>query len=134
MSDLKSYNILNKIRESIAPGLNDDIILRELDKHEKIIRDAISEDFQHLFDKKLNFINSVIYYDDGNYRQSATAIVIKTNILNEEDFQITFEFLIDYNKILVGMKGESVSGHLQTVFNKIERAYNSENKAELKEI
>ncbi|OJX51058.1 MAG: hypothetical protein BGO88_07655 [Flavobacterium sp. 38-13] len=134
MSFVKSYDILNKIRKSIDTSLDDSIILAELEKQEKTIRDVISEDFQQLFNIKLNFINSVIYYDDGSYRQGATAIFLKANILNEQDFLITFEFLIDFNKILVGVKGESVNSHLQTVCNKIEKAYNSENKAELKEI
>lgn len=134
MSYLKSYDTLNKIRESIDLSLNNSIILAELSKQEEIIRVVISEDFQHLFNLTLNFINSVIYYDDENYRQGATAVVLKANFVEDQDFLITFEFLIDYNRILVGTKGETISSHLQIVSDKIKRAYNSENKAELKEI
>lgn len=135
MIKLKSYDIIHKISESLYLDIqNDDEVLSRLKEKEEILKNVISEDFQILFNKKLIFISSVFYYDDMDYRQSATGVFLKATILNEKDFLITFECLIDYNKILVAVKDEYTNNDLQAILGRIRKAYNSEGKAELKEI
>lgn len=94
------------------------------------ISNALSEDFELLFGNKINFYNSIVYYDDPNYRQGATAIILSSTILNDEDSQITFECLIDFNKVLIKINKESES---RETVKRIKKAYNTEGLAEFNE-
>lgn len=72
----------------------------------------------------------LVYYDDPNYRQGATAIILSSTILNDEDSKITFECLIDFNKILMKINKEYESGGIA---KRIKKAYNIEGLAEFNE-
>lgn len=94
------------------------------------ISNALSKDFELLFGNKINFYNSIVYYDDPNFRQGATAIILYATILNDKDPKITFECLIDFNKILVKTNKESESGEIA---KRIKKACNIEGLAEFNE-
>ena len=131
MNNLKSYQLIQKISNLLYVDTNNDAeILSKLKESELQISNALSEDFELLFGNKINFYNSIVYYDDPNYRQGATAISFSSTILNDEDSKITFECLIDFNKILVKINEESESGEIA---KRIKNAYNIEGLAEFNE-
>lgn|GEM_PF-7019000 len=131
MSNLKSYQLIQKISNLLYVDTNNDAeILSKLKESELQISNALSEDFELLFGNKINFYNSIVYYDDPNYRQGATAIILSSTILNDEDSQITFECLIDFNKVLIKINKESES---RETVKRIKKAYNTEGLAEFNE-
>lgn len=130
-SNLKSYQLLQKISNLLYVETNNDAeILSKLKESELQISNALSEDFELLFGNKINFYNSIVYYDDPNYRQGATVIILSSTILHDEDSQITFECLIDINRVLVKINKESESGEIA---KRIKKAYNIEGLAEFNE-
>lgn len=132
MGNLKSYELIQKISSSLYENAKDGaIVLSRLRESQKLIEIAISDDFEFLFRRKINFHKSTIYYDDETYRQSATSIVLSGSALDGDDFQVTFECLIDFNKILVKIKNESKSND---IIKRITKAYNIEGVAEFKEL
>lgn len=132
MSNLKSYELIQKISSSLYENAKDDaIVLSRLRESQKLIEIAISDDFDFLLGRKIKIQKSTIYYDDETYRQSTTAIVFTATISDDNDSHITFECLIDFNKILVKVKNESESKDL---IKRITKAYNNEGLAEFKEI
>jgi len=131
LSNLKSYQLIQKISNLLYVDTNNDAeILSKLKESELQISNALSEDFELLFGNKINFYNSIVYYDDPNYRQGATAIILSSTILNDEDSQITFECLIDFNKVLIKINKESES---RETVKRIKKAYNTEGLAEFNE-
>lgn len=131
MSTLKSYQLIQKISDLLYVDTNNEAeILSKLKESELQISNALSEDFELLFGNKINFYNSIVYYDDPNFRQGATAIILYATILNDKDSKITFECLIDFNKILVKINKESESGEIA---KRIKKAYNIEGLAEFNE-
>ena len=131
MSNLKSYQVIQKISNLLYVNTSNDAeILSKLKESELQISNALSEDFELLFRNKINFYNSIVYYDDPNFRQGATAIILYATILNDKDPKITFECLIDFNKILVKVNEESKS---EEIAKRIKKAYNIEGLAEFNE-
>jgi len=131
LSTLKSYQLIQKISDLLYVDTNNEAeILSKLKESELQISNALSEDFELLFGNKINFYNSIVYYDDPNFRQGATAIILYATILNDKDSKITFECLIDFNKILVKINKESESGEIA---KRIKKAYNIEGLAEFNE-
>ena len=132
MGNLKSYELIQKISNSLYENAKDDaIILSRLRESQKLIEIAISDDFDFLLGRKIKIQKSTIYYDDETYRQSSTSIVFSASTLDSDDFQVIIECLIDFNKILVKIKNESESND---IIKRIMKAYNIEGVAELKEL
>jgi len=99
-----------------------------------LLRNHILKDFDKLTSEEKSISNIKIEYENPYYRQSATGIIYFLNFVNDENFKIYIEVLIDFQKILISTKGTSQNRTLKELTANIESKYDYELKTELKEI
>lgn len=132
---MKSYETLKKVSNELYLNLENvnDVKVR-LKESVQIIHSQISVDFESLFGLSLNLEDYHIYFDDEYYRQSATGLILNETILNNDEFKIQIECLVDIERILLKItKGKEISDFLEIVY-RIEKNQNIEGLSELKEI
>jgi hypothetical protein len=131
---LKSYTALNKISVSCPYSEDaDKDVIAWLQDNTAGLKHALQHDFKALTGLELTINQTVIYYNDPSYRQSATGLFFRAH-LNEPDFKITIECLPDCGKIWVAIKDDPYSGHKKALRDKMPKNYDYENHAELKDI
>lgn len=109
-------------------------ILNELISISEIFKQYLLLDFERLTIEPKTIEILGVEYDNPDYRQSATGIIYKIHFLNEENFKINIEVLIDFHKILINTKGKAKNIKLHDLDSKILSKHNYEFKTDLKEI
>lgn len=92
------------------------------------------KDFDTIVDVPKEITLTGIEYENPDYRQSATGIIFMLSFTDEESVQLYIEALIDFERILVAMRGNPKNDALQRLYLKIKSNYNSELKTDLKQL
>ena len=132
---MNTYESLTKIDlQELYSKENDELIITEL----KIISDNLKKyllkDFDNILNEPKEITLTEIEYENPNYRQSATGIIYRIHFLNEENFKINIEILIDFQRILIGTVGNPQNNVLKKITSTIISKMNYESKIDLKEI
>ena len=132
---MNTYDYLNEIElKKLYSNENNADILSELKLISDDLKKLLLQDFEKIIKAPKNIELTAIEYENPDYRQSATAIILTLKFINEGSFQLYIEILIEYQKILIGTKGNPKSELLERFKSKIESNYNNELKIHLKEI
>ena len=95
---------------------------------------ALESDFKIITGNKLIICDSKIYLDDENFRQGATAYLLSGKFAEDENYLISIECLLDFDKIGIKNKTEPKTETLKKLNQAILSKSNSEGFAELKNL
>jgi hypothetical protein len=132
---MKSYETIKEISNGLYLNLqNEDEISIRLQNSVQKIHKQISADFKSMFGEELYLQDYQIYIDDNTYRQSATGLILNEILINNADFKIRIECLIDHGRIWLKVKqGEGIF-EFADIINRIGMGQNSEGLSELRDI
>ena len=132
---MNTYDYLKTLDLNDIYSLDDNTqILNELISISEILKQYLLLDFERLTIEPKTIEILGVEYDNPYYRQSATGIIYKIHFLNEENFKINIEVLVDFHKILINTKGKAKSIELHDFDSKILSKHNYEFKTDLREI
>lgn len=132
---MKSYKTIKNISSTLYLGLKDETDVRyRLEDAVQQIHSNLSQDFKGLFGYELSLSGYHIYVDEETYRQSATGLILDETLLNNEEFRLRVEYLIDHEKIWLKVTAGKEIPDFSQIVKRIESVQNSEGLTELKEI
>lgn len=132
---MNTYDFLAKIDlQKLYAKENDELIISELEIISENLKNYLLKDFDNILNEPKEISLVEIEYENPNYRQSATGFIYKLYFLNEDNFKIHIEILIDFQRILISAKGNPKNSVLKKLDSKINSTKNYECNIDLKEI
>ena len=131
MQNLRSYQELKKIKEIYFVDYNENNAREILKQNLVNLSKTLEQEFKNLFDNTLIIKDSLIYFDDSDFRQGATAYIFKATLKEDENYRISIECLVDYGKIGVTSMNEPENHNLISFHQKIQAKANGEGFSEL---
>lgn len=134
--NIQSYHLLKEISSSLQQSIECEEENRiKLKNAFPLLAASLCDDFFEVTAEKLIIDKLYTYYNDVCYRQSSTGCIVKTHFESNPTLLLSFECLIDYNKIMLRIKGDSpTNDKLFHLKKKIEKNYSIEGLTEFKEL
>ncbi len=134
MANFKTYTLLSKLSDELNSITDVNGCYSIAWNKVNTIVDALLEDVyliskEHAYVKEVKFI-----FNDPTYRQSASACLIEVKFLQDEDFVVLAECLIDHQRIWLKVRQRPSNLLLMDLANRIETKYNQEFLSELKSL
>lgn len=135
---MRTYNALEEIKNEYQKRYFENFDYEEaikiLNESFEKISIALESDFKIITGNKLIICDSKIYLDDENFKQGATAYFLSGKFAEDENYLISIECLLDFNKIGIKNKTEPKTETLKKLNQTILSKSNSEGFAELKNL
>jgi hypothetical protein len=103
-------------------------------QHANRLTDAMKHDVDLLFNINCFVTETRYIIEDSSYRQSANVAKLEIRLQGDDQLIIVAECLIDLGRIWLKVKSRPASMKFDYVADRIERSYNSEFVADLKNI
>lgn len=131
---MKSYIILEEIKKDYLQNFRDEIAIKILSENIEKISQALESDFKIITGNNLVIYESQIYFDDEYFRQGATAYFFRGKVAEDENYLLSIECLVDFDKICIKAKTETKVETLQKLNQNLISKSNSEGFSELKSL
>jgi hypothetical protein len=100
---MKSYIALEEIKKEYQKhyllDFDDEKALKILHENIEKVSQSLQYDFKVITGNELVIYESEIYLDDDNFRQGATAYFLRGKFLEDGNYLLNIECLVDFDKI-----------------------------------
>ncbi|NUY82774.1 hypothetical protein HUK80_17880 [Flavobacterium sp. MAH-1] len=129
---MKSYITLKNIKQEYLSDQYNKNEVSFLNRNIQKIIEALISDLKSITDEEITIYESKIYFDDVYFRQSATAYFFRAKFTNDNEYLLSIECLVDFDKIGIKPKTEPRNENLKSFHQNLLSKSNAEEFAELK--